>query len=172
MFFSSWYALLRIVVIAACGYVILIALLRMSGKRTLSKLNAFDLVITVAIGSTFSNLVVSKDTALADGAIALATLIGLQFLVTWSSVRTQVVDRLAKAEPTLLFYGGEFRENTMKRERVTKGEVLGAVRRQGIESLEQAAAVVLETGGELTVIRRSGRPPTSLADVPACESSA
>ncbi len=169
MFFSSWYTLVRIVVIAVCGYVMLIALLRISGKRTLSKLNAFDLVITVAIGSTFSNLVMSKDTALADGVVALATLIGLQFLVTWSSVRTQVVDRLAKAEPTLLFYGGEFRVDAMKRERVTQGEVLGAVRGQGIESLDQAEAVVLETGGELTVIRRSGHRSTSLVDVPSCE---
>jgi uncharacterized membrane protein YcaP (DUF421 family) len=69
------------------AYVVLVVFLRLSGLRTLSKLNAFDLVVTVALGSTLATVLLTKDVALADGALAFALLIALQFVVTWSSVR-------------------------------------------------------------------------------------
>ncbi|HAD46718.1 MAG TPA: DUF421 domain-containing protein, partial [Alcanivorax sp.] len=60
---------------------------RVSGKRTLAKMNAFDLVVTVAIGSTLATIVLSKSVALAEGLLALALLIGMQFAISWSSTR-------------------------------------------------------------------------------------
>jgi uncharacterized membrane protein YcaP (DUF421 family) len=66
MFFSSWTSLLRILVVGVPAYICLILLLRISGKRTLSKFNAFDLVVTVAFGSTLSAGLLTKDVALAD----------------------------------------------------------------------------------------------------------
>ncbi len=90
MFFGSWYSLLRILVVGVLAYVALIVLLRVTGKRTLSKMNAFDLVVTVALGSTLATVLLSKDVALADGVVAFALLIGLQFIITWLSVRVDL----------------------------------------------------------------------------------
>jgi len=77
------------------AYVALVVFLRVSGKRTLSKMNAFDLVVTVALGSTLATVLLSKDVALAEGVLAFALLISLQFVVTWSSVRARWVRQLA-----------------------------------------------------------------------------
>jgi uncharacterized membrane protein YcaP (DUF421 family) len=56
MFYDGWFRLVRVLVVGSCGYVALIALLRISGKRTLAKLNAFDFVVTVALGSTLATV--------------------------------------------------------------------------------------------------------------------
>jgi len=79
-FFTGWQPIVRVLVIGTAAYVALVAVLRVSGKRTLSKLNAFDLVVTVAIGSTFASILTSKDLALAEGVTALALLTGLLLL--------------------------------------------------------------------------------------------
>jgi hypothetical protein len=76
IFFSGWDGLLRTLVVGVLAYVVLVGFLRLSGKRTLSKMNAFDLVVTVALGSTLATILLSKDVALAEGALAFALLIG------------------------------------------------------------------------------------------------
>ena len=81
-------------------------LLRVSGKRTLTRMNAFDLVVTVALGSTLATVLLIKSVALAEGLTAFMLLIFLQFVLTWLSVRSRAVSRLVKSEPTLLVYQG------------------------------------------------------------------
>jgi uncharacterized membrane protein YcaP (DUF421 family) len=97
MFFDTWWGLARIIVVGVLAYAALVLLLRVSGKRTLSKMNAFDLIVTVALGSTLATVLLSKDVSLAEGALAFALLIGLQFTVTWLSVRSLAVRRVVKA---------------------------------------------------------------------------
>jgi uncharacterized membrane protein YcaP (DUF421 family) len=108
MFFNDWTGLLRVVIVGILAYLALVFLLRISGKRTLSKMNAFDLIVTVALGSTLATVLLSRNTALAEGIAAFALLIGLQYIITWLSVRSQRVAKLVKAEPSLLFSGGHF----------------------------------------------------------------
>ncbi len=151
MLFDNWGGLVRVLVVGVLAYVGLVLLLRVSGKRTLSKMNAFDLVVTVALGSTLATILLSKSVALAEGVLALTLLIFLQFGVTWLSVRSSTFQRLVKNEPRLLFYEGRFLRDAMRAERVTEEEIESAMRQQGIASLEEAAAV-LETDGSVTVI--------------------
>lgn len=146
MFFNDASSLLRVVIVGTLAYSSLVLLLRVSGKRTLSKMNAFDLVVTVAIGSTLATVLLSKDVALADGVVAFTLLIGLQYSITWLSVRSRRVENLIKAEPSLLYFNGRFLE-AAKAERVTEAEVRAAVRSQGLSEMESVAAVVLETDG-------------------------
>ncbi|MDX5332208.1 MAG: YetF domain-containing protein [Pseudomonadota bacterium] len=150
--FDGWDPILRILVVGSAAYAALVLVLRASGKRTLSKLNAFDLVVTVAIGSTFSSILTSKGLALAEGVAALALLVSLQFVVTFLSVRIKAVDRLVKAEPTLLMRDGEPLHGVMRRERVTEDELRAAVRNSGGRDLQDAAVVILESDGSLNAI--------------------
>ena len=96
----------------------LVAPLRASGKRTLSKLNAFDLVVTVALGSTLATALLSKDVALA----------GPQWAVAKLSLRSPRSSRLVKAEPRLPPHRGRFLDGALRDERVTRDEVLAALR--------------------------------------------
>lgn len=155
MFFGGWGGLWRTVVVGTLAYVALILLLRVSGKRSLSKMNAFDLVVTVALGSTLATVLLSKSVALAEGVTAFALLILLQYVITWLSVRSDRVRRAVKAEPRLLFHSGRFLRRAMKWERVTEDELRAAIRGQGIADLAQVEAVVLETDGSFNVLRKS-----------------
>lgn len=153
MFFSGWESLLRTLVVGVLAYVSLIVFLRFSGKRTLSKMNAFDLVVTVALGSTLATVLLTKSVALADGLLAFALLIFLQFAVAWSSVRARWVRRLVTGEPLMLLYRGEVLPTALRQSRVTEDELRAAVRAQGLASLKEADAVVLETDGSFSVVQ-------------------
>jgi uncharacterized membrane protein YcaP (DUF421 family) len=159
MFFDDWGAVLRIVIVGSAAYVGLVVLLLVSGKRTLTKLNAFDLVVTVALGSTLATVLLSSDVALVEGLAGLALLIFLQLAITWLSVRSGRARRWVKAEPTLLVRDGVFDDAAMTRERVTEEEVLAAMRGAGLLDAAAAAAVVLETDGSLSVLPRTAEPP-------------
>ncbi|GAA4359214.1 DUF421 domain-containing protein [Hymenobacter saemangeumensis] len=176
LFFSSWASIARTLIVGAAAYAGLILLLRVSGKRTLTKMNAFDLIVTVALGSTLATVLLTKSVPLADGLVAFGLLIFLQFAITWLSVRVKAVGQLVKSEPTLLVYQGQFLQAAMQAERVTEAEILAGLREKGLGSVAEAAAVVLETGGELSILKDSasgphsvlrdvrGRPDTTVAD--------
>lgn len=164
-FFNSWAGLARIVVVGTLAYVGLVLVLRVSGKRTLSKMNAFDLVVTVALGSTLATIILSKDVALAEGILAFIILVSLQFIVTWSSVRSRTISQLVKSDPTLLFYRGTFLHGQMRRMRVVEDEIIAAVREQGIASMEGVEAVILETDGTIAAVSGGNAPPTALEPV-------
>ena len=167
MFFDDWFALFRILAVSVFAYAALIVLLRVSGKRTLSKWNAFDFVVTIALGSTLASVIMSKDISLADGVFALLLLVGLQFVITRLSVRFDWVKNLIKAEPTLLLDRGEFLMEAMKRQRVTESEIRAAIRSAGAAAVEEIEAVVLETDGSLSVVKKSPNDSRSaLKDVP------
>lgn len=151
--FSGWAVIGRVLLVGVCGYIALLLLLRISGKRTLSKMNAFDLVVTVALGSTFGTLLLSREVALADGVVALAVLIGLQFAVSWLSVRWRPLSKGIKARPALLAHRGKLDHEALRRERVTPEEVFEALRREGVTELSQVGAIVMETTGDLSIIK-------------------
>jgi uncharacterized membrane protein YcaP (DUF421 family) len=166
MLFNGWPTLGRTVLVGGMAYIALVLMLRVSGKRTLAKMNSFDWVVTVALGSTLATVLLTKDVALAEGLTAFALLIVLQFVVTSLSVRTEFVRGLARSEPRLLFYQGEFLEDAMRAERVTHSEVLQAIRSGSALMLEEVAGVVIETDGTFSVVKRSdGGGRTSLAEV-------
>ena len=154
MFFDSWFGLLRVLVVGTLAYGALVTILRMSGKRTLTKLNAFDLVVTVALGSTLATVLLSKSVVLAEGILAMALLVFLQFVITWLSVRSPGFRNLVKSEPTLIMHQGEFLDGAMRAQRITRDEVMAALRSNGVMDASQAAAVVLETDGTIAVIKR------------------
>jgi uncharacterized membrane protein YcaP (DUF421 family) len=151
MFFQDWQGLVRTLVVGVLAYATIVLFLRISGKRTLAKLNAFDLVVTVALGSTLSAILLQESIALAEGAAALGLLILMQFLVTFVSVRWQPFAQLVRSEPTLLARAGEFCSAAMKRERVTEDEVLSAVRSAGGREVADVDYLVLESDGTISV---------------------
>ena len=166
MFFGTWDSLERILVIGPLAYLGLLVMLRLSGKRTLSKMNIFDFVVTISLGSTLASALLSKDVSLAAAVCSFGVLIGLQFLISWLSVRSETVSRLVKAEPALLYHRGVFLHTAMRRERVVEAEIRAAVRSQGIAVMTQAEAVVLETDGSFTVLKPPGdQAATALSDV-------
>lgn len=167
MWFDSWSSVLRILLVGAATYVTLVALLRFGGKRVLAKLNAFDLVVTVALGSMLASAVLSKDVRFVDALTGLALLIGAQWLVARLTSWLPGGRLFVNAEPTLLVRDGQVIETALGRARLTRGEVLQAVRSSGQGGLDGVAAVVLEPDGTLSIVPASATgDEQALADVP------
>ena len=152
IFFDSWESLLRTFIITVLAYLSLIAMLRISGKRTLTQLNAFDFIITIALGSAFATVMLSKDVVLADGLLALFLLIGLQYLITSLSSAFPSVKNMITDKPTLLLYKGIIDNKALRTQRITEEELKEAIRKKGMQDISKVGAVILETAGELTVL--------------------
>lgn len=167
MFFNDLSGLVRVLVVGVLAYVALVVLLRISGKRTLSKMNAFDLVVTIALGSTLATVLLSRDVPLAEGVLGFTLLVTLQWLVAWLSTRSSKWRNLVKSEPRLLVFRGELLHDAMREERITADEVFSAMRSNGHRSLQQVEAVVLETDGTVSVIKAADQQqePSALQHV-------
>ena len=152
IFFSSWESLLRTGGIGILTYITLIFMLRITGNRTLSQMNSFDFIVTIALGSTFSSGMMDKNIQLIDTLLAFAVLIGLQWMITKFSVKYETINNLVKSDPVLLFYHGRFYNEQMHKTRVTKEEIFASIRQDGLSSLDQVEAVVLETNGKLSAV--------------------
>ncbi|RZL29544.1 MAG: DUF421 domain-containing protein [Sphingomonas sp.] len=152
MIFGSLYGLLRILVVGPLAYLLLIAILRVSGKRTLAKMNAFDFVVTVALGSTLATVLLSKDVPLTEGLLGFAILAVLQFAIAWLAQRVPSVEVAIKATPRLLLRDGRIDQAALLDERVTVEEIKAAVRKGALGDLRDVAAVILETDGSFSVI--------------------
>lgn len=155
MIFDSIEGLLRVLLAGVLAYAALVTFLRVSGKRTLSKMNAFDLVVTVALGSTLATVLLSKDVPLLEGILGLALLIALQWIVAWGSSRSRRVNRLVKSDPRILYHRGQVLKDALKSERVAEEELVAAARSSGHADLSEVETVVLETDGTFSVIGRN-----------------
>jgi len=152
MFFDDMHGLLRVIVAGTLAYAGCILVMRLSGNRTLSKLNSLDLVITVAFGATLSSIVISSGIALAEGLLAIALLVLLQFIITWLSVRSSAVNSAIKTAPTLLLSNGHMIAGAMRKVRITSDQTRSAVCQKGMGGLDQVAAVIPETDSSLPII--------------------
>lgn len=165
LFFKDWQSLHHVAICSLVGYLALFIFIRISGKRTLSKLNAFDFVVSVTLGSTLSSMILAKVPIL-DGMVAVIIIIALQFVLAKLARESESMEKMINSKPTLLFYNGEFLENEMSREVITKEEIFSAIREFRIEKISDVRAVVMELNGELTVVKKSaGGMDTSLGDI-------
>ena len=151
-YFAGWAPLVRIVVVGVSMYVALVVFLRLSGSRTLSTMNAFDFIVTVAIGSVFGRALTAKSVALAEAVVAFGLLVSLQFTVTWVQVRWSWFRSVVTNPPSLLYFRGEFIEEEMRRQRVAREELRDAVRKKEYGSLDEVEAIVLESSGDFSII--------------------
>lgn len=150
--FDSWAPALRTVVVGSLSYLTLIVLLRISGKRTLAKLNAFDLVVTVAVGSTLATILLSSSVSFTQGAAALGLLAGLQMIAALLSSRRRWGRRVLTSPPTVLLRDGKLLPEVLSRQRLSDADIRQAVRGSGHGDLGAIGAVVLESDGSLSVI--------------------
>lgn len=165
MLFDGFHGLVRVALISLLAYGALVVVLRFAGKRSLAKLNAFDLVVTVALGSTLATVLLSGDVAFLEGALAFVMLALLQWVVARLSIASPAFRQLVRSQPRLLLEDGRLLRQAMRRERITEDEIFAVVRAAGIGRIEDVAAVVLETDGTLSVIKGAGETLSVLADV-------
>lgn len=152
--FESWIRIGHAALATAIVYAALLVMLRLAGKRSVAKMNIFDFVSIVAIGSTVANTIVGQNVPLAEGLAAVVMLVLIHFAISWLTAHSRGAERLINGDPVLLVRNGQLLRATMRRERVTEEEVLSAIRMHGRGAVEDVASVVLETDGAFSVITR------------------
>ena len=141
MWFDSWSDIVRVSI-------------RVSGKRTLAQLNAFDFIVTVALGSTLATILLTSDVAFVEGIVALSLLLLLQAVVAFAAAVSRRIRKLTTSAPTLVLWDGQMDEAALLRQRIARADVEQAIRQSGTGDLGTVAAVVLESNGKLSVISR------------------
>lgn len=102
LFFGGFPALGRILVVGTLSYLALLAVIRLAGQRPLGRMQTFDLVVAVAIGSTYGRLLTAQEVQFAEAATAFALLMALHYMVSWLSYRSPVVAGWLETKPMLV----------------------------------------------------------------------
>ena len=145
-------ALLATVLSALGIYVVLIALIRLVGLRSFSKMSSFDFAMTIAVGSVLASAILSASTPLPQAAIALASLFGIQFGIAWLRKHTVWMEHVVDNEPLVLMTReGMVREN-MTRVRVTEHDIWAKLREANVLTVDEVRAVVFESTGDISVL--------------------
>ncbi|TWT05561.1 DUF421 domain-containing protein [Planococcus sp. CPCC 101016] len=155
LLFDGWKSPIRIVIMAIFIYGYLILIMRLSGKRTMFQYNMFDVIISVAYGSTIATILTTDKISFIEGAFVLGMLTFIQLFIAVMEMKSKKFGAVINPTPTFLYYNGEYCEEALKKERVLKSEIRNAARQQGSGSMELIEAVVLEGNGMLSLIPKS-----------------
>lgn len=155
VFFDSFEKLVRIVLTSIMVYILIVAITKVSGKRSTSQLNNFDWIVTVMIGSLGASIILLENVPFIEGSSAIVILYALQFMVTkYASISPQFSSFIL-SEPRIVFYQGQYLPEAMLAERLTRQELENAMRAEGIHNLSEIEAIVFESDAKLTIIKHS-----------------
>jgi len=143
-----------VIIRATLVFVLLWFVLRVSGKRQVTQLSAFELILLVTLGDLISQTVMQEDLSLTGGALATFTL--LSILLSWVSWRFNASRPVLDGEPTILLRDGVVDEDVLRYERLPLDHLLAAAREHGVRDLADVDLVVLEADGTFSFFTRSG----------------
>lgn len=168
IFFDGWGSLLSILISAPFVYVLVIVAVRIAGKRSMSQLNNFDWVVTVAMGAVAALSIVLASVTVLDAAVAIGTLLLLQIVTTYATSRSRRAEQIIKADAAFLVVDGQFLTDQLAAHRLSEGDIRSVLREGGYTSLSQIRWVVLEADARISIIPNSDKNLTAdtLADVP------
>ena len=112
-------------------------------------MNAFDFIVTIALGSCLATVALNKKVVLIEGILVFFLLIFMQYFITWLSVRVKSVKNIITNKPTMLLYKGELFDKELEKQRITIEELHTAAWRKGYTDLNKIDVIVLETTIEL-----------------------
>jgi uncharacterized membrane protein YcaP (DUF421 family) len=141
---------------SAVVYLFLLVAFRLSGKRQLGQMTAFDLVVLLIISNVVQNAVIGNDTSLGGGLIGATTILVLNLIVAYVTFRFKRADRVVEHSPTVLVRHGRVLRENLRRERLGPRDLRAALRHHGVVSVRDIRYAFLEEDGHVSVI--TGRP--------------
>jgi uncharacterized membrane protein YcaP (DUF421 family) len=150
---------------AAVVYTTLLVIFRLAGKRALSQVTTFDLVLTLIISEAVQEALIDSDHSMTQAMILVLTLVGLDIAISLVKQRSELVEKIVNETPICVIEKGKVEERRLQKERVDLGDVLAAARQSlGISRLDQIEYAVVEPGGGVTIVpRRRARKKRSAA---------
>lgn len=132
-------------------YLGVLLMLRLSGKREVGQFTPFDLALLLIISEAVSPALSAQEESWTGGMLIVATMLGLNWLISLLSLRFRRFDRLLEGEPEFIIRDGRVDYRALRRLRMSKKELLSALRKQGVAQPSEVRFAVLEPSGEVTV---------------------
>ena len=145
-----WEFVLRAVIV----YAVLLAMIRMSGKRTMGQFTAFDMLLIVLLGNAVQNALLGSDTSMSGGLLLAATLMVLNWLVGYATARNKRIERMLEGEPVVLARDGHVFRDVLRRELVSRDDFAKSMREAGCSDVSRVRLALLETNGHITLLLR------------------
>jgi uncharacterized membrane protein YcaP (DUF421 family) len=131
-------------------------LTRVIGRRELSSLEPFDLILLIVLGDAIQQGLTQDDYSVTGAVLVVGTLALLQVFMSFLSFRFDRLRPILEGEPVIIVQDGEPVARNLRRERTTVDEVVAEARKQQIDSLRDVKWAVMETSGEMTFIKKDG----------------
>ena len=151
---------LDIIARSAIIYIVVIVGLRLLGKRHVAQLSIVDLVLILLISNAVQNAMVGDDTTIVGGILAAATLLVINFALTYILYRFRPADRIFGGTPTLLVHNGEIIPAHLAQEKITPAELQQVIREHGIETVSEVKTGIMEVDGSISIIPIAGQEKT------------
>jgi uncharacterized membrane protein YcaP (DUF421 family) len=145
---------------AALVYVVLLALMRLSGRRTVGQFTPFDLLVVMLLSEAVSNGLTGQEKSVTGGLLAAATLIVLNLLVAYVTARSQRAQSMVEGRPVLIGRNGVVFEDVLARQHVPKSDVERSLREADCDLADMKFAF-LEADGQISVLKDSQNPPNT-----------
>lgn len=138
---------------AACVYLFVFVLVRLSGRRTMGEMDSFDFVLLLIIGEATQQALLGKDGSITNAFLVVMTLVLIGTGMSLWKQRSPLVERVLDGVPLAIVYDGKARRDYLEKERLSEGDVLRAARAQhGLETLAEVKVAFLEADGKITVV--------------------
>lgn len=147
-----WQYLVR----ACIVYFVLLAMIRLSGKRTMGQFTSFDMLLIVLLGNAVQNALLGTDTSVGGGLILAATLMLLNWGVGYIASRNDRIERVLEGMPVVLARDGHVFRDVLRRELVSRADFDKAMRENDCAQIDDIAVAMLETNGHITILRKAG----------------
>lgn len=128
---------------------------RIAGRRELSSLEPFDVILLVVLGDLVQQGITQSDESVTGTLIVISTITLLSVGVSWASFHSQKVRLVSEGEPIVLVQDGQIIERNLRRERLSRGDIEEEARGQQIASLGDIRWAILEKGGSISFIQKS-----------------
>jgi uncharacterized membrane protein YcaP (DUF421 family) len=132
-------------------YLVLVLLLRLFGKRELAQLNPFDLVVLLSLSNTVQNAITGDDNSVTGGVISAFSLLAINWLVVRVLFRSRRLTRAFEGQPSVLIRNGQVNQRALKRESLSREELIEVIHKQGFEGPHQVRSCELEPDGTFYV---------------------
>jgi uncharacterized membrane protein YcaP (DUF421 family) len=136
-------------------YAFIVFVMRVIGRRELSSMTPFDLVLLIVLGDAIQQGLTQDDYSVTGAVLAVATIATLQIFTSYLSFRSKRARTVLEGAPLVLIDHGEIVQQNLKRERMTEDEVAEEMRQQQIASLDDVEWAIIEVNGAISFIEKS-----------------
>jgi uncharacterized membrane protein YcaP (DUF421 family) len=154
-------SLLEVVVRTFLIYVVVLAGIRLTGKREVGQMASYELVLILLLANAVQNAMTGPDTSLSGGIAGAATLLLTNAILTRISSRSRKVRAALEGTPTILVLKGKVIKKNMEKEHIVQEELEQALREHGVSKWEDVGIAVLEVDGSISVLKNDELPSTA-----------